>query len=506
METATLHRCDAPGAAIPLPLASVLKVAAEYDQDGRYDDAAELLRAILDVMPEQRDALHLLGVLAFRRNDLPTAVRLVEQAVDQGAGPALFWRNLCTLYEKVGRYDEALAAGRRAIELDPHDPQAHHNLGVAHYRLLQVNEAVACAERAIELDPAMPAAHFALAEALLLQGQFALGWEEYEWRFQIPDAATLLPKTDRPQWDGRPIADGLLLLIADQGFGDVIQFSRYIPWVRERCPNLLVACGVEVLTLLRDSFPWLHLTNRLRPDLPFAAYCPLSGLPRLHGTTLETMLAKTPFLHTAPDRVAKWLRRLDVLSPGPRRRVGIVWAGRANPPNRSMSLSALAPLAALDGIVLVALQKGPAQGEAAYYLGRAPLINLGPEIADFSDTAAIIESLDLVVAIDTAVSHLAAAIGKPVCLMLPYSSDWRWLRDRSDSPWYPTARLFRQEMPGRWGPVAARVASTIAGMAGAIPSCGPTHGGLEALCEDQSTADAANLAEAAICRWQRLRS
>ncbi len=463
---------------VPLPLVSVLKIAAEYEHAGRYDDAAELLRTILEAVPNQRDALHLLGVLAFRKNDPLAAMRLMEQAIAQGASPALFWRNLCTLYERTGRYKEAMAAGRRAIELDPGDAQAQHNLGIAYYRLLRIDDAVACARRAISIDPTLAVAHFALAEALLVQGEFAAGWEEYEWRFQIPDAGAPMPNTDRPQWDGAPIANGRLLLIADQGFGDVIQFSRYIPWVRERCPDLVLACGGEMLSLLQHNFPWLPLTNRLEPSGHFSAFCPLSGLPRLHGTRLETIPATPRSIYAVPDRVADWKRRLDVLSPGPKRRVGIVWAGRANPPNRSVSLSMLAPTAMPDGLVLVALQKGPAQREIAGYHGRAPLINLGPEIADFSDTAAIIESLELVVTIDTAVAHLAASMGKPVWIMLPYAADWRWLLGRCDSPWYPTARLFRQETPGQWEPVVARVAEALSRMSAAFPACS----GIETSC------------------------
>ncbi len=469
---ASLQRSECSVPAVSLPLPSILKIAAEYEQAGRYDDAAELLRVILDAAPDQPDALHLMGVLAFRMNDLPTAIRLLEQAIAHHAGSALFWRDLSTLYERIGRFEEAVTAGQRATELDPGDPYAHHSLGAAYYRLLRIDEAAACARRALMLDPMLPAAHFALAEALLVQGEFAPGWEEYEWRFQMPDAAPLLPKTDRPHWDGAPIADGRLLLIADQGFGDVIQFSRYIPWARERCPDLMLACGDELFSLLKHNFPWLPLTRRLEPIEPFSAFCPLSGLPRLHGTTLGTLRAKPPLIHAAPDRVAAWKWRLDVLSPGPKRRIGIVWAGRANPPHRSMSLRTLAPIAALEDVALIALQKGAARDEVAGYHGRAPLINLGPEIADFCDTAAVIESLDLVVTIDTAVAHLAASMGKPVWIMLPYSSDWRWLQGRSDSPWYPTARLFRQEAIGQWEAVAARVAGALSSTATASPQCG----------------------------------
>lgn len=446
MET---QRCGQPVTTVALSLVTILRIAAEYEQAGRHEDAEALLRTVLKAVPEQPDALHLLGVLAFRNNDPMTAVRLIEQAVAQGASPALFWRNLCTLYERTERYDEAISAGQRAIELDPDDAQAHNNLGIACYRLFRIDEAAACARRAILLDSTLVAAHFALAEALLVQGDFAPGWQEYEWRFRMPDAATMLPKVDAPPWDGAPIANGRLLLIADQGFGDVIQFSRYIPWARQRCADMVLACGGEMLALLRHNFPWAAMTDRLDPSMIFSAYCPLSGLPRLHGTTLETMLAR-PAIRAVADQVASWKQRLDVLSPGTKRRVGIVWAGRANPPNRSIGLSMLGPVAALDDIVLVALQKGEAQAEVSLYNGRAPLIQLGSEIADFSDTAAIIESLDLVIAIDTAVAHLAASMGKPVWILLPYSSDWRWLRGRADSPWYPTARLFRQQEPGQW--------------------------------------------------------
>jgi hypothetical protein len=203
-----------------------------------------------------------------------------------------------------------------------------------------------------------------------------------------------------------------------------------------------------------------------KPD--FAAYCPLSGLPRLAGTLLDTIPAVIPYLRADAGKAAVWAERLQILLPKGWRRIGIVWAGRPNHPNddtRSIPLAALAPLAEIPGTAFVSLQKGPGQAQIGTYWGRAPLINLGPEITDFGDTMAILDSLDLVVTVDTAIAHLAGAMGKPVWIMLPFAPDWRWLLDRDDSPWYPTARLFRQPAPRRWAPVVASIADEIASTA-----------------------------------------
>jgi hypothetical protein len=252
-----------------------------------------------------------------------------------------------------------------------------------------------------------------------------------------------------------------LLLIADQGFGDSIQFCRYIPWVISRCPRVVVVADPLMHPLIRQTHPAIELVGHWERCPPFAAYCPLSGLPRLHGTTLDTIPAGASYLRADPERVEAWRARLhDLVQPGTRS-IGIAWAGRPthnNDLNRSMSLSAFAPIAALDGISLVALQKGPGQSAIADYSDRAPLLNLGAEIADFADTMAIIETLDLVVTVDTVLAHLAGAMGKAVWILLPYAPDWRWLLERSDSPWYPTARLLRQPTPGDWDSVAREVA------------------------------------------------
>lgn len=462
-EAAPLRRPEAPVTHVALPLERVFKIANEYEQAGRYDDAESLLRPVLEVAPQQPEALHLMGLVAFRKNRLEESVRLVEQAIARGTNTPLFFRNICTIYERLGRYDEAVAAGKRAIELDPYDPDAYHNLTVTYYRMLQLDDSIASARRAMELNPSLAAPHFALAESLLLRGEMEAGWDEYEYRFRIPGAGKLMPPTDRPQWDGKALDENTLLLVADQGFGDVIQFSRYIPWARERCPKLVLACSAEMQPLMRHTYPWLPLFNRWDLCPGFAAYSSLSGLPRLHGTRLHNIPADVPYFRAEPEKAAFWKQRLAAMLPSGKRRVGIVWSGRPQPPNRSTSLQALAPIAALGGIALVSLQMGEAQGQIGSYYGRAPLVGVGHEIADFMDTVAIMDNLDLVITIDTAVGHLAAAMGKPVWIMLPYSPDWRWLLNRDDSPWYPTARLFRQPTPRRWEPVVARIAEELRG-------------------------------------------
>jgi hypothetical protein len=449
---------------VPVPLARVLRIAEEYQQADRLDEAEDLLGRALGVAPRQPDALHLAGLVAFRRGRFAEAVGLVERAIRHGVDTPLYWRNLCTMYERLGRYDEAQAAGQRAVALDPCDAGAYHNLTVVHYRRLDLDASIACARAAIALDPTLPGPHFALAEALLLRGEFAEGWDEYEWRFRVPGTPSPMPRPDRPQWNGAAMPQGRLLLVADQGFGDALQFCRYLPWVAGRCPELTLACSPELAPLLRQSFPAIPVVTKWQDAPSFQVWCPLSGLPRLHGTRLDNIPAAAGYLRADPARVASWRERLATLLPAGLRRIGIAWAGRPthnNDANRSASLATFAPLGDVAGIALVSLQTGPPQAQAGGYFGPAPLLNLGPELTDFADTAALLASLDLVVAVDTSVAHLAAALGRPVWILLPFAPDWRWLLDRRDSPWYPSVRLFRQSAPREWGRVVAAAAAEL---------------------------------------------
>jgi len=452
---------------VPIPLADVLATATQLERAGKPAEAWHLTDHILAVYPTHAEALHLKGIAAASLGRDAEAASLLERAIAHGLEQPHYYRNICAIYERLGRLDEALAAGRRAVALDATDAESYHNLTVVHARRLELDDAIGCARTALSLDPMRAGAHLALAEALLMRGNLAEGWTEYEWRFRLPGVTPPLPRTDRPQWDGAPLEDGTLLLVADQGFGDVIQFCRYIPWAASRCARLVIACSAELQPLVRQIAPSVPMFSKWNECPPYAAYAALSGLPLAHGTTLHTIPATVPYLRAEPVRAAAWRADIARIAPRGHRLVGLAWAGRpthSNDRNRSAPLARLRALFDCANVSYVSLQKGDRAAEIGSYFGVAPLFNLGASIGDFGDTAAIIEALDLVITVDTSVAHLAAAMAKPTWIMLPYAPDWRWLLERNDSPWYPSVRLFRQSRGDGWEGVAAKVAAALGGV------------------------------------------
>ncbi len=418
----------------------------------------------MDTAEDTRHPLHRLGVDHFRRGEVTQAIEYIGRAIAESANPAACHRDLTEMFRLHGRLDEAIEHGRRATALAPDDCDAHYNLGLVHYDRCEIADAIACQRRVIAQAPDHAAAHFELGEALLLEGDYPAGWDEFEWSFKMPGVPPPMPPTDKPYWEGDTLDDGTLLLVADQGFGDSIQFMRYIPRAAKRCRDLVIACSAEMTPLISQLSGNAEIFRLWRDAPGFDRHARLSSLPRLFKTELDTIPAQVPYLRADPTRAARWKKRLATLAPSGYRRIGVVWAGRpehGNDRNRSMALKQLAPLAALDGVALVSLQKGPAGAQVGSYFGPAPLINLAPEIGDFTDTAGIIDALDLVVTVDTSVAHLAGAMGKPVCVLLPFAPDWRWLRDRHDSPWYPSARLFRQTRSGDWSDAVERLAEFV---------------------------------------------
>lgn len=447
--------------------AETLAAAAAHFRDGRLDAAELGCEEVLAASPDHGGALHLLGLVHWRRGARLRAIDLMERAAATGAAEPSWHRDLTEMCRVEGRLDDAIRHGDIATALRPEDAEAHYNLGIVHYDRGEIAEAIACQRRALALTPGHAAAHFELAEALLLDGDFRAGWKEYDWRFRMEGVPQPIPPSHqgRPRWQGEPMEDKTLLLVADQGFGDAIQFLRYIPQVAARCRDLAIACSAEVLPLVAQVSGRARLFQLWQDAPAFDRHATLSDLPGIFGTTLDTIPATVPYLRAEPARLDLWRRRLRALTPAGHRRIGLVWAGRpghGNDRNRSMSLRRLAPLAALRDVTLVSLQKGAAGAETGGYYGAAPLVNLAPEIGDFRDTAAILETLDFLVTVDTSVAHLAGALGRPAAVLLPFAPDWRWLRHRADSPWYPTLRLYRQPRPGDWNDVFARLVADLA--------------------------------------------
>jgi hypothetical protein len=369
--------------------------------------------------------------------------------------------NLAEVYRLLGRLDDGLAMTRRAQALAPTDAVTHFNESMLRYERQETDECIRACRRAIQLKGDMPEAHMRLGQTLLLTGQMEEGWAEYEWRYQIQGAQPLMPKIDRPQWDGSVLGpEQTLLLVADQGFGDVIMFARYLPWAFARAKTVAIATSTELRDLLERHYPGPTYFSRWDLMPPYTVYCPFSGLSRLHKTRVETIPNPVPYLRPLPAKVAEWRERLDALLPKGLKRIAIAWAGRPthnNDRNRSVTLDTFAPFAQVPGLAFVAVQKGPTAAQVAGWRGPAPLVGLDAQIETFDDTLGILENVDLLLCVDTSLGHLAGAANLPAWIMMPYAPDWRWLTRREDSPWYPSLRLFRQEAPKSWAGVVERI-------------------------------------------------
>jgi hypothetical protein len=294
--------------------------------------------------------------------------------------------------------------------------------------------------------------------ARLRLGQFARGWREFEWRWQQRSWAPQRRNFIERLWLGRePLAGRTILLHAEQGFGDTLQFVRYAKRVAALGPTVLLEVQSQLKSLLSGVDGVAQIFARGEPLPDFDLHCPLMSLPLAFGTTLDSIPAEVPYLRAPADRFARWRDRLGEKRS---RRVGITWAGSAlhkNNHQRSIALDRFALLLAAPDIEFVNLQKETTEADASALRGRANVVQIGDELTDFADTAAVISLLDLVVTADTSVAHLAGALGRPVWVLLPFAPDFRWLLNREDSPWYPTARLFRQPRLGDWESVIARV-------------------------------------------------
>jgi tetratricopeptide (TPR) repeat protein len=436
-----------------------LRTAVAHQHAGHLPQAEEICRRILAQTPRHAQALQLLGVIELLAGRHADAIDTLSRAVAIEPRRATLQNDLGEALRADGQFDQARACYKRSIQLNPNLAKTHLNLG--RVLLIKVDHAKAIHEfrRAIELEPDNFDAHHILGTALLSLGDFEQGWREYAWRTHAP----IHPSNRRtaPRWDGSPLEGKQLQVYAEQGLGDTLQFIRYLPLIAHRVGQIEAVVQPELIPLLADS-GFGKLVPDSAPAGPCDAQIPLLDLPRLLGTTLETVPADVPYLRADRGLVERWRERL-----GKAFKVGIAWQGNKHyylDRYRSIPLAQFEPLAKVSGVRLISLQVGDAANRIDELAGRFAVTRLDDwdtEHVTLMDTAAVMMNLDLVVTSDTVIAHLAGALGLPVWVAVCASPDWRWMLERADSPWYPTMRLFRQSRIGQWSGVFATIADAL---------------------------------------------
>ena len=459
---------------------------------GAVEQAIESYRRALEINSRHVDALNNLGVLLKDQGKIEEAQRCYRAALSLDPRYGIAHRNLGNILKNQGRFEEAIGAYEQALRIDPDDVDTLANLGLtlrdqgdldAAFRILRqaeqldpehtavwnnlglafmdqgtLDEAERCFENALRRRPADALAHFNRASLWLLQGAYEKGWPEYEFRWRRADSK---PRDfTQPRWDGSSLPGKTILIHTEQGLGDILQFIRYVPLVKQRVGSVLVQCPAIFMQLLRCIPEIDRLVADGEPIPEFDVQVPLLSLPCLFQTTLESIPARVPYLHADVDRTEFWRRELAAHVGF---RIGIVWQGSQVNHLRAIGAAPLAALSAIPGVRLFSLQMGHAIEQLAHLPEGSRIMELGSRFDSTSlqDSAAVLANLDLLVTIDTAIAHLAGAMGIRVWTLLPFAADWRWLLDRNDSPWYPSMRLFRQGKSRDWAEVIRRVASEL---------------------------------------------
>jgi tetratricopeptide (TPR) repeat protein len=463
----------------------------------KYAEAEPVFRRALELDPNHVEALVNLGYAIGELERYEEAIAIYRRALALSPNIPEAHHNLANIFRELKRLDEAMACYNEALRLRPDYAKAHINKGVALVARGDVSEAVGYLRRGVELMPNLAEAHNSFGSVLsaqgdldaaeaefdraiqlkpdypdanwnrslhwLLRGNYELGWPAYEWRWRCKRPSAL-PKMSKPRWDGASLHNRTILLYAEQGLGDTLQFVRYAPMLKARGAKVILQCQGALIPLLSRCEGIDELVAWGAPVPACDVWLPLMSVPAVVRTTLATIPAKVPYLFANPALVDYWRREL---APIAGLRVGITWQGsktHAWDRHRSVSLSVYEPLARIQGVRLISLQKGNGAEQIQENAGKIEVLDLGDRVDrtnPFADTAAIIQNLDVVVAIDSAIAHLAGGLGAPVWIALHKTPDWRWLVDRLDSPWYPTARLFRQTSVGDWGPVFQSIAEAI---------------------------------------------
>jgi tetratricopeptide (TPR) repeat protein len=431
---------------------------------GRYKDAIVSYERALEIEYNSSAARHNLGNALLSLREYDRAEECFRCLLQPDSGVAEHHNSLGNALVQQRRHLDAEACYRAALNLRPDYAAAHTNLANALLALGRREEMEGHYRRSLELDPKSPGTQYNLALACLREGNFREGWQRHEWRWKFRELSLRPRKFNQPQWEGQQLNGETVLLHAEQGLGDTIQFIRYLPLVAARGARVILEVQPQLLTLFHSATCSALVCARGTALPDFAYHLPLMSLPLVFDTGIDTIPPKSPYLHVEESSVE--MARQAHPRRGPNLRVGLVWAG--NPrfrgdQLRSIKLESLLPLSEVEGVDFFSLQFGAPVEQMNPLQTQFPLIDACSKSKDFCETAALVATLDLVISVDTAIAHLAGAMGLPVWVLLPYLADWRWLDRREDSPWYPTARLFRQPSPGDWHTVAERVRDALRG-------------------------------------------
>jgi hypothetical protein len=442
-----------------------------FQKQNQPAEAVKNFRLALQLKPDFVEAYNHLGILLNELGRSVEAIEIFRKAIQYDPGYSELYNNIGMALKNQEQFEEAIDNFKQAIRLEPDFAEAYYNLANSLRDQGQCSLAIELYQEAVRLKPDYAQAHWNMALALLLNGDYEKGWQEYKWRRNDNlKNITGFRCLGKPRWDGSNFTGKRLLVHYEQGLGDNIQFARYLPMLKRHGGTVIFEVLVPLTGLFRN-FPGIdELTfykHGHKPSVEFDLYTSLFDLPSIFKTTLETIPCSVPYIHAEPAKIEHWRNQIE----GPEFKVGIVWAGspvHGNDQYRSCSLSYFEPLSHIEGVKLFGLQKGQAAAQMDQFTGKIPVINISKQFNDFSDTAAAIANLDLVISVDTSVLHLAGAMGKPAWALLPFAPEWRWMLKRTDSPWYPTIRLFRQQQWGQWEPVFESVAEELRKSAEAI--------------------------------------
>lgn len=441
------------------PIGAIQKAIGEK----RYDEAIRLAESLVAAAPASHEAWNALGVGLRAAGRPAEALGCYRRALDLRPGDLAATSNLANALKDLQRHREAIELHRRVVSGQP-SSAAWTNLGVALHDGGLLADALGAFEQAVRLDPDNASAQFDRAQILLRLGRYAEGWKAFEWRWRLADRPPM-PNYPTPVWDGRPLPDGTLLVWPEQGFGDSILSMRFLPAIRRRVGRLALGCKPELLRLFEGVAGVDELVPVGKVAPPHAAHVPVMGLA-VHVMTSLADLPPPARLNVPTESRA---RLAPVLAQaGARLKVGIVWSGSVTFKGNALRATALErflAFAEVPGVQLFSLQKGPRTAELEASGARNYIIDLGRHLEDFADTAAAIEMLDLVIMTDSSVAHLAGSLGRPIWNLLPFMAYWLYLDGRSDSPWYPSMRLFRQRAPGDWDGVFAEAKAALAELA-----------------------------------------